>query len=429
MKFLQQPKAVFLLCFVQLWNQFSHFGMRALLVLYMVRVLGFSDATAFGVFAAFCALDKLGGLFGTFMAERFFGLKKAILLGGWIIALGHVSLACGFFWGGLSLLILGSSLFTTNIIGFVGHFYQEADPKRTSGYTLFYMGINIGAFFATILCGFLAEKYGWEYGFGLAAFGMMIANLALLKSGHLLKGKGDCVHAISLPKKVFAAAALCAVGLLSFLAISKQGFSLALLPWIAGGAILFFVRKKNVRSSKLGIYLIAYIIFIAAGESQIGSSLLLFSDRISSYPTGVLLSVNPLVIICLGAVASRVFLKLRHLSLQILVPFFITALGYLWIFGKGSLLLSVGLISFAEILVCPIAYSVCSQVSARVNDPKIMTLIPLSFAFASALGGGISKWMTAIGYEKGFFFLALLLLAIGSGLAMLGRIQNKIYIK
>ena len=160
-----QPKATFLLSFVQLWNRFSHYGMRTLLVLFMINVLQYPTASALGIYAVFCTLVELGGVFGTMFAEKFLGLRRCIMLGGWIIALGHLSLALHLFFPGLALLILGSSLFSTNLTALMGLFYAADDPRRTSGFTLFYMGINIGAFLATILCGFLSHTYAWEMSF------------------------------------------------------------------------------------------------------------------------------------------------------------------------------------------------------------------------------------------------------------------------
>src|SRR5690348_14292917 len=140
---MDQPKAVYMLSFVDLWNRFSHYGMRALLVLFMIKVLQFSDAAAFGIYTTFCALDKCGAIFGGWIAEKFLGLRRAVFWGGWLVAGGHLCLSFNQFFLGLLLLIIGSSLFTTNIIALVGYFYQVDDERRSSGFTLFYMSINI----------------------------------------------------------------------------------------------------------------------------------------------------------------------------------------------------------------------------------------------------------------------------------------------
>lgn len=429
MKLLDQPKPIFLLCFVELWNRFSHFGMRALLVLFMVKVLKMPDGVAFGVFATYCALDKLGGMLGAFLADKFIGLKRAVLWGGWIIALGHLSLALGRFFPGLALLIVGSSLFTTNIISLVGQEYLVGDPRRTGGYTLFYMGINIGALLATVLCGLLAETFGWEYGFGLAAIGMVIGNLALMKYGYLLKEERK---KFSFSQTIPSSVLLAIAGVLAFFAISKEAFSLPLVPWIAGIAmavLLWSLMRKKLSFSHFGIYLLAYICYVTV-ETQIGSSILVFADRMENHSllglpitTTSILAMNPIVIIFLGAMASKLYHKIGKPHLRLFLPFCLASLGFSSLFLCHTffpanpmliLLISVAILSFGEILVVPIAYSACSEVSSRAGDTKLMSLIPLAYALASALGGGVGKGAAKLGYEYGFLLFAggLLICAI-----------------
>src|SRR5579864_3838664 len=122
---VRQPKAVFLLAFVQLWNRFSHYGMRALLLLYMFKVLKTPDPVAIGIFAVYCALVELGGVFGAYLAEKFLGLRSAVMLGGWLIGIGHLLLALELnFFAALGFVILGSCLYTTNVATFLGEFYS-----------------------------------------------------------------------------------------------------------------------------------------------------------------------------------------------------------------------------------------------------------------------------------------------------------------
>jgi proton-dependent oligopeptide transporter, POT family len=322
----KQPKPVFLLSFVEMWNRFSHYGMRALLVLFMVNALHFDTSKALGVYAVFCALVELGAVFGGYLAEKIFGLRRAILLGGWIVALGHLALAMEAFIPGLALLILGSSLFTSNLTALIGSCYEKGDERRKEGFTLFYMSINVGALIATLLCGLLAEKFGWSYGFGLAAFGMLLGNLALLRFRSLLKGRGEPP---TCPRKG-GGLFLLAGAMLAALCLLGQKVTLPLLPFLAlalGGGILKNLRKKGVALRPLVVSL-AMLIFFFAAEEQIGSSLVLFADRMVSHrflgmacsPSSIM-AFNPVVIILCGAIATVVYRILKGPALRVGIPF------------------------------------------------------------------------------------------------------------
>lgn len=425
--FFQQPKGVYLLSFVELWNRFSHFGMRTLLVLFMIKVLQFSDATAFGIYAAFTALDKFGGIFGAILAKRILGLRNAIILGGWIIACGHLCLAFQWFFPGLALLVVGSCLFSSNIIAFVGNFYEVADERRSSGFTLFYMGINIGALVATILCGILAETIGWEYGFGLAAFGMMIGNLALMRYRHLLEGKGEKMEYVSKMQKISLLPLLSLGGMITFFAFTHQKLTLLLLPWITGGILLVTLNhlfRKKLAISSMVLYLIAYVLFISA-ESQLGSSVVVFAERMSShtlfgFPISItsILSINPIVIILFGALASWVLHRLGKPFFKMFFPFVCVAICFFFLsigpslispFPLSGVMLIVAIISFAELMISPLAYSQCSKIAVLADDPKVAGLIPVGHAFGATLGGGLST-MIAKNSTTGFFYISILIL-------------------
>lgn len=429
MSLLKQPKPVYLLSFVELWNRFSHYGMRALLVLFMIKVLHYSDSLAFGIFASFTALDRLGGFFGAFIADKILGLRRAILIGGWIVAAGHLSLALGYFLFGLSLLVLGSSLFTTNINAFLGYFYEN-NEKRTTGYTLFYMAINIGALIATIFCGYLAETFGWEYGFGLAAIGMVIGNLALMRFGYLLEGKGTPIENPTSTMKYLLLPLLIGAGALGYGGIYIQAISF--LPWIAGG-LLFYLLFHLRKEKNMLVHLFAYIFFIAA-EAQIHTSIMIFTDRMANHSffgvpmtTSSILVINPLVIIFLGAFATWTYKKIGFDLLRLFVPFFLSGIAFLSIslisisgmqIPIVFLMGIVGIISFAEIFIIPITYSTCSAVSLQFDQAKIMSIIPLGYALGYSLGGGFGKFMTIIGYDMGFLLLAGILMISGLSLGI-----------
>ena len=182
------PKGLFYLFFAELWERFSFYGMRALLTLYMVKELFVAleerDSIAFGIYASYGTLVYATPALGGMLADKLLGFRRAIMLGAVFMALGHFVLALEhpvFFYAALALLIVGNGLFKPNISSFVGTLYHHHDDRRDSGFTIFYMGINIGAFVAPLLCGWLGETYGWHYGFGIAGFGMLLGLLVFWK--------------------------------------------------------------------------------------------------------------------------------------------------------------------------------------------------------------------------------------------------------
>jgi POT family proton-dependent oligopeptide transporter len=163
-----------------MWERFSFYGMRALLVLYIIKDYMVSvennEEIAYGIYAAYGALVYATPLLGGFIADRFIGYRKAIMLGGILMAVGHFFMAFPtdfFFYGALGFLIAGNGFFKPNISSLVGSLYKEGDVKRDSGFTIFYMGINLGAAVAPLLCGYIGFEWGWHYGFGLAGIGML----------------------------------------------------------------------------------------------------------------------------------------------------------------------------------------------------------------------------------------------------------------
>ncbi len=190
------PKALFYLFFVELWERFSYYGMRALLVLYMVAEIadggfGFEEGKAYGIYASYGAMVYATPLIGGYLAEKYLGYRKAIMWGAILMALGHFAMAFEnntVFLLALGLLILGNGFFKPNISSLIGKYYGLKDPRRDGAFTIFYMGINIGAFLTPLTCGYIGQTFGWHYGFGIAGIGMVIGLIVFLiaaKSGSL----------------------------------------------------------------------------------------------------------------------------------------------------------------------------------------------------------------------------------------------------
>lgn len=172
------PTGLFTLFFAEMWERFSYYGMRALLVFYMIKgFLGYQDTRAYAIYGAYTSMVYLTPYFGGLLADQVIGSRRAVILGGLLMAAGHLLMTIETpvaFFGALSLLIVGNGFFKPNISTMVGALYPEGSRRRDAGFTIFYMGINLGAAMSPILCGYVGETYGWHYGFGLATAGMLI---------------------------------------------------------------------------------------------------------------------------------------------------------------------------------------------------------------------------------------------------------------
>ncbi len=172
------PPGLFVLFFAEMWERFSYYGMRALLVFYMIKgFLGYNDDQAYSVYGAYTSLVYMTPFLGGLLADRLLGARRAVILGGFLMAVGHLLMtiqSAVAFYLALAFLICGNGFFKPNISCIVGSLYPPHSPKRDSAFTIFYMGVNLGAALAPVLCGYIGEKYGWHYGFGLATIGMLI---------------------------------------------------------------------------------------------------------------------------------------------------------------------------------------------------------------------------------------------------------------
>lgn len=183
------PTGLYTLFFAEMWERFSYYGMRALLVLYMIKgFLGYGDKDANAVYGAYTALVYMTPFFGGMIADRLLGSRTAVIIGGVFMALGHLVMTQEnefAFFSALGLLIVGNGFFKPNISTMVGGLYPEGSTKRDGGFTIFYIGINLGAAIAPLLCGYVGETYGWHLGFGLATIGMLVG-LAIFAAPTLL---------------------------------------------------------------------------------------------------------------------------------------------------------------------------------------------------------------------------------------------------
>ncbi|UIP07219.1 peptide MFS transporter [Erythrobacter sp. SDW2] len=293
------PKGLFLLFMAEMWERFSYYGMRALLIFYLIQHWMFAEDKAYVIYGAYTALVYIAPVVGGYLADQYIGQRKAVLFGAVLLTFGHFLMAfegdggqadpmINVFWLALALIIVGSGFLKANISVIVGQLYDRTDIRRDPAYTIFYMGINVGAATASIICGFLGQTYGWQYGFGLAGIGMLIGLIFFIVGKPLLKGKGEPKD----PAKI--------AGGKEF-AIYGAGLAMVALCWAAiqyqdmvgyvlgafGGALVLYVLYTAV--AKLpsderdrifaAMFLILVSIVFWALFEQAGSSLNVFTDR------------------------------------------------------------------------------------------------------------------------------------------------------
>ena len=199
---LGHPKGLFVLFFAEMWERFSYYGMRALLIFYLTKHWLFSDAESGVIYGAYTALVYITPVLGGYLADKWLGQRKAVLYGAILLTFGHFLMgfegtggqdaaSLNIFWLALAFIIVGSGFLKANISVIVGQLYARTDVRRDGAYTIFYMGINLGAALGSLLCGYLGETYGWSYGFGAAGVGMLLGLIVFVVFKPLLLGRGE----------------------------------------------------------------------------------------------------------------------------------------------------------------------------------------------------------------------------------------------
>lgn len=303
--FFGHPRGLFVLFFAEMWERFSYYGMRALLIFYLTKHWLMSDEQAGYVYGAYTSLVYVTPLIGGYVADRWLGQRKAVLFGGIVIAIGHLVLgiegdggkdpfALNAFWAGLALVIVGTGFLKANISAIVGQLYPRDDARRDPAYTIFYMGINVGGMLGPIVCGILGELYGWSYGFGAAALGMIAGVVVFARGRPLLLGRGEPPEPARLAAPligpvnrewVIYAAGLAGVGAVWWLVQNHDAVGWLLLVSsalvVAYLLIEAFFRMERVDRQRMFaiLFLVSLNPLFWALFEQAGSSLSLFTDR------------------------------------------------------------------------------------------------------------------------------------------------------
>lgn len=426
---LGHPKGLFVLFFAEMWERFSYYGMRALLIFYLTKHWLFSDEKSGVIYGAYTALVYITPVLGGYLADRWLGQRKAVLYGAVLLTFGHFLMgfegdggqsasALNIFWLALAFIIVGSGFLKANISVIVGQLYPRTDVRRDGAYTIFYMGINLGAFLGSLICGYLGETYGWSYGFGAAGVGMLLGLVVFMWGKPLLLGRGEPPAPLEKSREWM----LYAVGLVAVVVcwwmVQNQalvGTLLGIAGAILVGYVIFTAVVKLDRDDRDRIFaalflIIGSILFWALFE-QAGSSLNLFTDRHvdrSGVPASVFQSLNAAYIVLLAPVFAWIWTTLGRRGLEPSAPAKF-GLGIIQL-GLGFLVLVAGsaaagnamvpvvfifliylLHTTGELCLSPVGLSAMN----RLAPAHMASLIMGTWFFASATGNFVAGLIAA----------------------------------
>ena len=431
--FLGHPKGLFVLFFAEMWERFSYYGMRALLIFYLVQHWMFSDSEAGVIYGAYTALVYITPVVGGYLADRYLGQRKAVAFGALLLTFGHFLMAfegdgagqadpaINIFWLALAFIIVGSGFLKANISVIVGQLYTRTDIRRDPAYTIFYMGINLGAALGAIIAGWLGQTYGWSYGFGAAGLGMLLGLIVFIWGKPLLVGRGEANDPALLESKV---GGIKFEWLLYILSIATVGLVWVLIQYqalvgsllgIAGAILVVYVLYTAVAKLEpqdrdrifAAMFLIFGSILFWALFEQAGSSLNLFTDRSVDrnifgveVPASVFQSINAIYIVLLAPVFALIWTMLGRRGLEPSAPAKF-GLGLIQL-GAGFLVLVAGALAAGtgnltpvlfifliyllhttgELCLSPVGLSAMN----RLAPSQMASLIMGTWFFASATG-------------------------------------------
>jgi POT family proton-dependent oligopeptide transporter len=367
------PRGLSTLFFTEMWERFSYYGMRAILILFLVASVqtggfGMTDATAAAIYGLYTASVYLLALPGGWIADRVLGLRRAVFLGGCFIAAGHFSMAVPTvptFYLGLVLIVIGTGLLKPNVSAMVGDIYPEGGARRDAGFSVFYMGINVGAFAGPIVCGFLGEKINWHLGFSAAGVGMVLGLIQYRRGGKYL-GEAGVQRAAEAPDErrrarralLIGVAAIAAIAVAlavlqsaGVLHLTLRGVARATGVGIVSLALLYFASVLlfgGLNTAEKKRVLVIFVLFVSAalfwsGFEQAGSSMNLFAERLThrviagwQAPASWLQSVNSIFIIALAPVFAWLWVRLGSKEPSIPAKF-----------GYGLVFLAIGFLVMA----------------------------------------------------------------------------------
>jgi POT family proton-dependent oligopeptide transporter len=470
-RFFGHPRGLSTLFFTEMWERFSYYGMRALLILFMTAPaaaggLGFDTGVAGAVYGLYTSSVYMACLPGGWIADRLIGPRRAVLYGGILIACGHFSMAfpaLATFYAGLALIVIGTGLLKGNVAVVVGQLYAADDHRRDAGFSIFYMGINLGAFIAPLVCGYLGQRVNWHAGFAAAGVGMVLGLIQYVAGARYLGDVGLHAAPPSSPAageqrrqrtRVWGGAAVIALALL------VAGMSAGVIPVTAkqiadvagyallGGSVAFFLwlfvssgwtAIERRRLYAIGILFVAAALFWSQFE-QAGSTLNLFGDRATrtsifgwEFPSSYYQSLQPLFIITFAPVFAWLWIRLASREPSSPTKF---SFGLLCAGGGFAVLMIAAtfatsgvkvspmwlvvtylLHTFGELSLSPVGMSAMTKLAPARIAGLIMGVWYLAISVGNFIGGRLSSLYGTMPLPT--LFGAIAAFGIGAALVML----------
>jgi POT family proton-dependent oligopeptide transporter len=467
-RFFGHPVGLGLLFAVEMWERFSYYGMRAILVLFLVNALAWSDASAYQLYGTYTGLVYLTPLIGGWLADNYLGTRNALVWGGVIIAAGHFALAfegMTMFYIGLGLVIAGTGFFKSNVSTMVGQLYKDGDPRRDAGFTIFYMGINLGGFLGPLVCGFLAASpaFGWHWGFGAAGVGMVAGLIAYqVWKDKYLPGIGLAPTKEQMAERRAAAqsagsglmawwhapaGAAVGFGILMVTAgWSLMGGAFALIIGASFGIALLGSRGDDLNRVIALIIVVFFVAFFWMAFEQACSSMNIFADRhtdrmIGNFevPTGWFQSVNSFFILLFAPVFAGLWQMLQRrgkepsTAMKMVLGLALLGLGFVWLVfgGRGAdagmkvaptfLIFAYLFHTWGELCLSPVGLSYVTKVAPVRFASLMMGAWFLANAAANKMGGWLAAQTESI-TSLGTFFSIPVLTSLGSAVVLLALV-------
>ena len=477
-----QPRGLYICFLVEMWERFSYYGMRALLIFYLTQHFLFEREAAVGIYGAYTTLVYITPVIGGVLADRFLGQRRAVFLGGLLLVAGHGLMAVegeppvsheavnplvlNTFYLALALIIMGVGFLKSNVSTIVGELYPRTDKRRDSAYTFFYVGINAGSFFGALYAGYLGQTFGWSYGFGLAGVGMLAGLLVFIWGRPLLQGAGEAPDVAALQAKRFAGlstewviylSALVGVVLI-WLLVRDEGTVGVLLIATAAltvGYVLYrsvFTLEPHARDRIFAaLFLIALNVLFWALFEQAGSSLNIYADEQvdrtifgGEVPASVLQSLNAMYIIYLGPIFAAIWAYLAKRGRDLSAPaksglgIVQLGLGYLvlvWGAQSGAgptpvlfIFLIYLLHTTGELCLSPVGLSAMTRLSVPSMVGLMMGTYFLSYAGGNFAAAQIAKVAVAPGADihEVYTKYGWIAVAVGVGLVLISPLVTRL---
>jgi len=458
-----------------MWERFSFYGMRAILVLFMVNAvatggMGLTDSIATGIYGLYTAAVYLSALPGGWVADRLLGLRRSVFVGGVIIAAGHFTMAVPStttFYAGLFLIVIGTGLLKPNVSAMVGDLYPEGGARRDAGFSIYYMGINVGGFLGPLVCGYLGQNVNWHLGFSAAGVGMVAGLIQYAWGGRHLGAAGlltdthrdPRVRAQALRHLTLGVGAFVGVGLLLAALHSTGALQITLIGFVDAtgyfivalaaaflGYVAFFCNLTIVERNRVWVIAVCFLAsaLFWSGFEQAGSSMNLFAERLTDLnvfgwdmPASWLQSVNSLFIILLAPVFSAIWLALGSRGpsipvkfalglVQLGLAFFVMAWASLYT-GTGNLVspswlvVTYFLFTTGELCLSPIGLSSITKLSPPRFVGQMMGIWFMGSALGNLIAGRVAGLIESLALPQLFGSVGLFAAAFGVLLFLFSR--------